>query len=287
MNIEEYNRQYGARSFNLHEKNNRRSKVNSKKTIAEEKKKKRKAKIVGIRWDKIIAFVTMIVMIVCSVIIVDDIQGNEINFGSNRVQTQDTNASVMQVTTESAKKVVCIDAGHGGTDCGADSGGKYEKDQTLVIAELVKQYLEEEDISVVMTRTTDATVSLEQRVSVCNNAKSSVMVSIHRNYSENGSSAKGVEAWILNSSPKNSKTLATGILTKLETISGVKNRGLKTGTIANANTNYYINNYSNCASCIIELGFMTNTSDTELVTSNKNQCAKAIAQGIVNYLKGE
>ena len=32
---------------------------------------------------------------------------------------------------------VCIDAGHGGSDCGADYAGAYEKDETLLIARLV------------------------------------------------------------------------------------------------------------------------------------------------------
>lgn len=34
--------------------------------------------------------------------------------------------------------LVCIDAGHGGSDCGADYAGAYEKDETLLIARLVK-----------------------------------------------------------------------------------------------------------------------------------------------------
>ena len=40
------------------------------------------------------------------------------------------------------RPLVCIDAGHGGSDCGADYAGTYEKDETLLIARLVKRHLE-------------------------------------------------------------------------------------------------------------------------------------------------
>ena len=86
--------------------------------------------------------------------------------------------------------------------------------------------------------------------------------------------AQGVEA----------QTLANDILTQLKKITGVNSRGVKTGTMTNEASNYYINSDSPCTSCIIELGFMTNTVDNVLVTTNKNQCAKSVAQGIVNYM---
>ena len=53
-------------------------------------------------------------------------------------------------------KTVVIDAGHGGNDPGkVGINGALEKDINLAIAMRVKQYLEQEDINVIMTRQED------------------------------------------------------------------------------------------------------------------------------------
>lgn len=186
---------------------------------------------------------------------------------------------------ERDNKIVCIDAGHGGNDVGAEYQGKYEKDYTLMIAKLVQQNLEKAGITVVMTRTTDVTLELSDRVRIAQESHAGILVSIHRNYYAGGNSVRGIEAWIHSSEPADSKTLANNILSELKTVSGATIRGLKKGTMADASTNYYINNHSACTSCILELGFITNSSDNELVTTKKSQCAEAIANGILNYIK--
>lgn len=38
-------------------------------------------------------------------------------------------------------------------------------------------------------------------------------------------------------------------------------------------------------SCLIELGFISNPNDDALVTTHKEECARAIAAGISGYLK--
>ena len=55
------------------------------------------------------------------------------------------------------KRCVVIDAGHGGFDPGkVGINGALEKDINLAIAKKVKQFLEAEDVEVVMTRETEA-----------------------------------------------------------------------------------------------------------------------------------
>lgn len=59
---------------------------------------------------------------------------------------------------------VVIDAGHGGADSGAVGGGIIEKDLTLQISNYIYNRLNELGIPAKLTRTTDETVSPNERV---------------------------------------------------------------------------------------------------------------------------
>lgn len=235
------------------------------------------------RWDKVIGYVTLLVIVIFGLVVYNDLKGGKTDkVNANETEQQASLAGAGN--TKSDKAIVCIDAGHGGTDAGAISKNKYEKDQTLQVALDVQKDLEASGIKVVMTRTTDKSLELSDRTQIANDAGAVAFVSIHRNYYEKDSTTRGVEAWIHSSKPADSKKLATDIMTQLKSVKGVSDRGVKTGTMADTSKNYYINSHSSCASCIIELGFMSNTSDTELVTTNRSKSAKAIADGIKNYL---
>src|SRR5690242_14425354 len=65
---------------------------------------------------------------------------------------------------------VCLDAGHGGTDAGAVYQSLQEKQGTLDIATRLQTLLQNAGYNVVMTRTSDITLSNLQRASICNNA---------------------------------------------------------------------------------------------------------------------
>lgn len=294
MNIDRNNRDNNGKTYRQNERTTERTerperieadRSNTKRTAASSKQNEKKKHL---RLDQLIGRLTFIIIIIFGVMIFCDVKG--IGRSANRpkqVAAETKTDAPAKETSKSGytgdKKIVCIDAGHGGKDSGAESGGFSEKDQTLEISNLVKQNLEEKGITVIMTRTTDAEMDPEDRVDAAESANAAILVSIHRNYYEGGSSAHGVEAWIYNSSPSGAKSLANDILTQLVKINGVTNRGTKTGTIANANRNYAINE-SKCTSCIIELGFITNKTDNTLVTTNKSKCAKAIADGIINYI---
>ena len=62
--------------------------------------------------------------------------------------------------------------GHGGSDVGASSENRYEKDDTLKIAKLVEKHLEgyksKKKIKVIMTREKDKAVSLQDRCKFAN-----------------------------------------------------------------------------------------------------------------------
>jgi N-acetylmuramoyl-L-alanine amidase len=79
------------------------------------------------------------------------------------------------------KKVV-IDAGHGGHDPGAiGKTGLKEKDVTLDIAKKLAQLFSENGIDVVMTRTHDTFITLEQRAEIANRSQADLFLSIHAN----------------------------------------------------------------------------------------------------------
>ncbi|MEH7000311.1 N-acetylmuramoyl-L-alanine amidase [Priestia megaterium] len=77
---------------------------------------------------------------------------------------------------------VMIDAGHGGYDPGATSNGLKEKDLTLKLALDVAEDLESlYGIEVLLTRTEDVFISLEDRVLKANTAEVDYFVSLHHN----------------------------------------------------------------------------------------------------------
>lgn len=90
---------------------------------------------------------------------------------------------------------VVIDAGHGGDDHGAEGAqGLLEKDLVLDVALRVASELREEGLSVVLTRSEDRFVGLEERTSIANDARADLFVSIHANASS-ATQARGIETF--------------------------------------------------------------------------------------------
>jgi N-acetylmuramoyl-L-alanine amidase len=80
---------------------------------------------------------------------------------------------------------IMIDAGHGGKEHGAISdSGVSEKDITLDIAIRLSRLMENTPFEVIMTRQTDQTIPLEQRVAFANSNNADLFVSIHVNWME-------------------------------------------------------------------------------------------------------
>ena len=82
-------------------------------------------------------------------------------------------------------ETICIDPGHGGSDFGAlGKSGLKEKDVTLKVATRLKEMIESKlGLRVIVTRKIDSEVSLNSRVSIANNQKADMFISIHVNSS--------------------------------------------------------------------------------------------------------
>jgi N-acetylmuramoyl-L-alanine amidase len=92
---------------------------------------------------------------------------------------------------------IVIDAGHGGTSPGTSTGnGVYEKEFTLDIATRLRDLLEKQNFEVVMTRTGDQTLTLENRANLANRSRGDVFVSIHLNWLKNPNN-RGIETYYL------------------------------------------------------------------------------------------
>jgi N-acetylmuramoyl-L-alanine amidase len=124
---------------------------------------------------------------------------------NNNLKSADDNLNSV-VDADSFK--VVIDPGHGGEDFGAVGvGGIYEKDIVLEIAYSLKKQLEENsNIKVLLTRTTDQFIPLQQRTEFANNNQADLFISIHCNASEK-KNLSGFESFVLDENGDNAALL--------------------------------------------------------------------------------
>ena len=78
---------------------------------------------------------------------------------------------------------VVLDPGHGGKDFGAVENGANEKSINLAVAKKLESLIAKDlkDVKVVMTRTTDTYLTLQERADIANNANGDLFMSIHVN----------------------------------------------------------------------------------------------------------
>ena len=181
-------------------------------------------------------------------------------------------------------KVVVIDAGHGGSMPGATIGGQCEKDIDLGIVLQLKQIFEENpdnNIGVYYTRVDDTNPSFEQRVELANKADADLFISVHNNSTVSGktSSVNGTAVMydeLKEDNGHGTKELAQICVDEVSGILGSRNRG-----IINGNEIYIIRN-SEVPVALIEVGFMTNATELQNLSSPEYQ--RQTAQGIYNAI---
>ncbi len=92
---------------------------------------------------------------------------------------------LMAFTTFPTKKLIVIDAGHGGEDIGAKNGMLTEKAIVEKIAQKVKAFNKNADIEIVLLRPDDNYIKLSDRTDKINEMKPDLVVSLHTNFSKN------------------------------------------------------------------------------------------------------
>src|ERR1700746_3487466 len=176
--------------------------------------------------------------------------------------------------TSKTFSTVVVDAGHGGKDNGAyRKFGGAEKIATLDVAKRLSRKLRESDLKVVMTRSTDVFIPLEQRVAIENEQKNSIFVSIHFNDSRR----RGIHGFETYYHSANSIDLANRIQSKLMTIPHSANRGVHTA-------NFRVLRLAKYPAVLVECGFLSNrleggeARDSEYREALADRIAEAIVE---------
>ncbi len=196
------------------------------------------------------------------------------------------------ITTKAEKKIVVVDAGHGGNDPGKIGvDDSLEKDINLIIAGKVKRILELQDVEVIMTRESDVGLydenssnkkvqDMKNRCELINETMPDCVVSIHQN-SYHEESVSGAQVFYYGTSDE-SQILAEAIQAKLISYVDPENHRQ-----AKANESYYLLKKTSPPTVIVECGFLSNWEEAKKLQedSYQNQIAWAVAMGILNFLK--
>ena len=178
-----------------------------------------------------------------------------------------------------SKGKIVIDAGHGGSDYGAIREGINEKDITLEITQRVDAILRSRGYKVALVRSDDTFVSLEDRVAFSEAQEPEIFVSIHVN-SAVSNDPSGIEThWYHDYSKDLAEVIHKHMIKQ---IPSSKDRGL-------FKSKFYVINHTTVPAVLCEIGFLSNPEErNELITeSRKQKTAKAIAEGIIEYLRGK
>lgn len=181
-------------------------------------------------------------------------------------------------------RIIVIDAGHGGKDPGTSKSKLNEKDIVLKVTKLVESKLKNAGAKVLLTRSNDTYLSLEQRTDYAKKHYAETFVSIHVN-SASSTSAKGSEVYYDSSTNPNateSRLLANKIQANLIKQANMADRGVR-------DQRFYVIRNNNVAAVLIELGFITNADDFSKLSSDKyvELYAEAIYQGLVQYYSAQ
>jgi len=173
-------------------------------------------------------------------------------------------------------KTVVLDPGHGAHDPGASGNGIQEKDIVLDVGQRTQGFLEDMGYNVIMTRSDDTFLELSERTALANNSNTDIFVSIHANAAS--PSATGTETYYSTSNPyqSDSSQLSTFIQDRMVQALGLSDRGVKT-------QNFYVIRNTNMPSSLLEMGFLTNGNDANVLSTHKNALAEGIALGINDY----
>lgn len=215
-----------------------------------------------------------------------------------------------------------IDPGHGGNHPGAiGSGGLREKDVVLDIALKLRKILQDNGLTVYLTREKDVDIPLENRPLIAMQKEATVFISIHTNSAmqKGSSTAKGIETYVLNSryigasakdvADRENKAsqfyhyeddILNQIIADLEESASigfsldfaeivqkrlVQNTGLENRGVKQAP--FIVLKGVNMAAILIEVGFISNPNEEKLLKTPefREKVAQALNQAVLEYVR--
>ena len=177
---------------------------------------------------------------------------------------------------------ICIDPGHSGSfEPGACAGGVTEAAVTLEIARITARMLQKYRHKVLLTRTGEVDNDwLTWRCEAAWNFGADIFISIHCN-AQASSEANGTEVFYFPTS-ENGHTLARCIQEEVVKSCRTADRGVKT------NDEWTVLLETACPAVLVELAFLTNDSERELLTTDMGQrrFAEGLVKGINRFAEG-
>lgn len=198
-------------------------------------------------------------------------------------------------TSSPTYTTVIIDAGHGGEDGGASSkSGLIEKNINLELAFILKEKLEAEGISVVLTRDTDTllydrnvdyngrkkVLDMEARMEIVESTPNCIFVSLHMN-TYTSPKYSGLQVWYSDNNPDSqilANTIQEGVKQALQPENNRKTKS--------AGTSIYLLNKSFCPAVLIECGFLSNVAEAKLFEDieYKTSLCSSVCNCIIQFL---
>ena len=241
------------------------------------------------RFVAMFAVTVVLLLIACGFlyIIIEHICGKDVVYGSvanpviesvNTVETLNDVAISERITTVANGKVVVLDAGHGGKDDGTSWGDTKEKDVVLELAEQLKSELEQRGVTVIMTRSDDTYLSLEERTRIANMENADLFLSIHIDWYEDDSSIHGLTCHYMQGSQDGKKYASA--LTESVQEAGIVSVRKETAS------DFYVLRNTQMPALLIETGYFSNSQDRNNLTNAEFQkeLTRCIADGVSELL---
>ena len=180
---------------------------------------------------------------------------------------------------------IYVDQGHNpvNPNAGAEGSGYREQDLVYGIGVLLAEILEENGFETRLSRNSPTEqigvsnlTSLQQRVNEANAWGADYFISLHTNASANPA-AGGSEALVYRLSSVSAR-LARSILEQLELSTGLRNRGVI------ARPGLYVLRKTQMPAVLVELGFITNPAEAQLMAESPRLFAGGIANGIIDFV---
>lgn len=194
------------------------------------------------------------------------------------VASQDlTGSQYARSISNISEATIVIDAGHGGRDSGAVSADNsiFEKDITLSTAILLRNRLQDAGANVILSRSSDEFVSLDDRVITGHNYQADLFISLHYDAIEVANSMSGTTTYYYSES---NLELANTVNRYLAQLGPLNNNGVRHG-------NYYVLRANNQPSILLELGYMNSDIDIQHIDTIAYQSTivEAVYQALREY----
>ena len=175
-------------------------------------------------------------------------------------------------------KTVVVDAGHGGKDPGTLGTGfstMAEKKINLSMATEVARQLKAKGAKVIMTRSGDRFIELEDRAAIADRYRADLFVSLHSN-SNPDSSRRGAVIYIARQPSRQS------VIAAMKIDQAIRTAGITSDTDRG---DYKVLIRHSRPAVLIECGYLSNYSDCKRLNTSayRTKIATAIVSGIANY----